>query len=244
LYTLRKRWNQAKHDVAPWWSDCSKEAFNTGLDQLARGLENWSGSRMGKRAGERIGFPRFKSKHRAVPAVRFTTGVIRIEPDRKHVTLPRLGTIKTHESTRKLERRLAAGTAREIRRQLAYKTQWNGSRLVVADRWFPSSKTCGGCGAVKPKLSRAQRTYTCESCALVLDRDLNAALNLAAVVERHVAGSGPETLTGRGADRKTVPGTAGGEIPAPREEASTPRPPVAGIRRGPASGNGRILEIH
>ncbi|MGW5667777.1 IS607 family element RNA-guided endonuclease TnpB, partial [Micromonospora sp. NPDC003776] len=112
LAALRKAWNQAKSDVAPWWPECSKEAFNTGLDNLARGLKNWSDSRAGKRAGRRVGFPRFKSRRRSTPSVRFTTGAIRVEPDRKHVVLPRLGRLKLHESARKLARRLEAGTAR------------------------------------------------------------------------------------------------------------------------------------
>ncbi|MCY9555942.1 transposase, partial [Paenibacillus apiarius] len=90
----------------------SKEAFNTGLDALARGLKNWADSRNGKRAGKPVGFPRFKSRRRATPSVRFTTGAIRVEPDRKHVVLPRLGRLKLHESARKLARRLDNGTAR------------------------------------------------------------------------------------------------------------------------------------
>ncbi|WP_433358799.1 IS607 family element RNA-guided endonuclease TnpB [Streptosporangium sp. CA-115845] len=347
MYSMRKAWNQAKNQVAPWWAECSKEAYATGLDQLARALGNWSDSRNGKRKGPRMGFPRFKPKRKTNPSCRFTTGTIRVEADRHHVTLPVLGTIKTHESTRKLHRRLTGGTAvvksatvrreagrwfvsftvevrrtestparpdavigvdlgvktlavfsdgrppvdnpkhydtsrrklrrlsrtvsrrqgpdrrtggqpskrwqranaarnrthhrtarlrgdaihklttslareygtvvvedlnvsgmlknrklarviadagfGEIRRQLAYKTAWNGGRLEVADRWFPSSKTCSGCGAVKPKLPLRVRTYMCEPCGLVIDRDVNAALNLAALVKRHVAGSGPET---------------------------------------------------
>ncbi|MGW5671183.1 IS607 family element RNA-guided endonuclease TnpB [Micromonospora sp. NPDC003776] len=358
LPALRRAWNVAKGEVAPWWPECSKEAFNTGLDNLARGLKNWSDSRAGKRAGRRVGFPRFKSRRRSTPSVRFTTGAIRVEPDRKHVVLPRLGRLKTHESTRKLARRLEAGTARilsatvrrdggrwqvafcveiervertptrpqavvgvdvgithlavlstgemvpnprhldeaaqrmrrlcrqmsrrvgpdrrtgrrpsnrwerarrqvtaaharvanlrrdglhklttglareygtivvedlyvagmlrnrrlarqvadagfgEIRRQVAYKAGWNGGRRIVADRWYPSSKTCSGCGAVKAKLPLRVRTYTCDSCGLVLDRDLNAARNLAALArEVTTAGSGP--VAGRGADHKTRPG--------------------------------------
>ncbi|WP_207786444.1 helix-turn-helix domain-containing protein, partial [Micromonospora globispora] len=47
LPALRKAWNGAKPDVAPWWAECSKEAFNTGLDALARGLKSWSDSRAG-----------------------------------------------------------------------------------------------------------------------------------------------------------------------------------------------------
>ncbi|MDT5025503.1 MAG: putative transposase, partial [Micromonosporaceae bacterium] len=52
------------------------------------------------------------SRRGATPSIRFTSGVIRVETDRQHVTLPRVGRIKTHESTRKLARRLEAGTAR------------------------------------------------------------------------------------------------------------------------------------
>lgn len=357
LPALRKAWNAAKADVAPWWREVSKEAFNTGLDGLARALKNWSDSRKGTRAGRAVGFPRFKSRRRSRPSVRFTTGAIRVEPDRKHVVLPRLGRLKLHESARKLARRLEAGTARimsatvrrdggrwhvafcveiertdrvparpdavvgvdvgirhlavlstgelipnprhlsaaqtrlrtlgralsrkqgpdrrsgrrpskrwqraadrlvraharvanlrrdglhklttrlaaehgtvvvenlnvtgmlanrrlarhiadagfaEIRRQLAYKTGWNGGRLLVADRWFPSSKTCSGCGAVKVKLALHEREYTCQACGLVIDRDHNAALNLAALAaQADPAGSGP--VAARGADQKTRP---------------------------------------
>ena len=108
---LRKAWNPRKATVAPWWGENSKEAYNTGLDALARSLDAWSKSRKGQRAGEQVGFPRFKTAV-AGRAVRFTTGTIRVEADRRHVTLPRLGTIHTHESTRKLARRVEAGTAR------------------------------------------------------------------------------------------------------------------------------------
>jgi putative transposase len=390
---MRKEWNQAKEQVAPWWGECSKEAYNTGLDQLARALKNWADSAKGERKGRRVGFPRFKSRRKHAPSVRFTTGTIRLEDDRRHVTLPRLGTIKTHESTRKLQRRIADGRARilsatvraeagrwfvaltvevqrairaparpdavvgvdlgikalavfsdgrppaenpkhydaarrklarssraasrrqgpdrrtgrqasnrwckantarnrvhhrvtnlrrdaihklttglarengtivvedlnvagmvknrrlarvisdagfgEIRRQLTYKTGWNGGTLIVADRWYPSSKTCSRCGVVKTKLRLSERTYTCTECGLVIDRDTNAALNLASLVKRVVAGSGPETQNGRGADRKTRPVRAGGT------EASTPHRAIpARAGRGPSPSNGRITEIH
>ncbi|MGA4731952.1 IS607 family element RNA-guided endonuclease TnpB [Micromonospora taraxaci] len=355
LAGLRKAWNAAKPGVAPWWGEVSKEAFNTGLDALARGLKNWADSRKGARAGRPVGFPRFKSRRRTTPSVRFTTGAIRVEPDRMHVVLPRLGRLKLHESARKLARRLEAGTARimsatvrrdggrwhvsftveveraeraparpqsvvgvdvgikhlavlstgelvdnprhlvaaqqrmrslgralsrktgpdrrtgrrpsrrweraaarlgraharvahlrrdglhklttrlarehgtivvedlnvvgmlanrklarhiadagfaEIRRQLAYKTGWNGGRLLLADRWYPSSKTCSGCGTVKTKLTLSEREYTCEACGLVIDRDRNASLNLAALAATFdTAGSGP--VAARGADQKT-----------------------------------------
>ncbi|MGI5176468.1 IS607 family element RNA-guided endonuclease TnpB [Dactylosporangium sp. CA-152071] len=366
LAGLRKAWNAAKPDVAPWWPEVSKEAFNTGLDALAGALKNWADSRTGKRAGRRVGFPKFKSRRRTTPSVRFTTGAIRIEPDRMHVVLPRLGRLKLHESARKLARRIEAETARimsatvrrdgrcwhasftvevqraerqpvrpksvvgvdvgikhlavlstgelvdnprhlvaaqqrmralgralsrktgpdrrtgqhasrrwqraatrlgrvharvanlrrdglhklttglarehgtvvvedlnvtgmlanrrlarhitdagfaEIRRQLAYKTTWNGGRLLVADRWYPSSKTCSGCGAVKTKLALHEREFVCQACGLVVDRDHNAALNLAALAAQFdTAGSG--SVAGRGADQKTH---ARGQVAAKRQ---------------------------
>jgi len=363
LPTLRKAWNRAKGEVAPWWAENSKEAYSSGLDALARALSNFSDSKTGRRAGRRVGFPRFKKKGRARDACRFTTGPIRVEADRHHVTLPRLGALKTHESTRKLARRLEAGSARilaatisrtadrwyvaftveidrhlppsngqsstvgvdvgtrhlavvagpghapefvdnpralqryqralaraqralarrqpgsrgreqarrhvarlharvvnlrrdhlhklttrlahqhhtvviedlhlagmarnrplaraladaalgELRRQLGYKTRWYGCRLVVADRWYPSSKTCSGCGLVKAKLALAERTFHCEACGLVLDRDENAARNLAMLA---VAASGTETQNARGPD--VSPG-----LPGRRERHGQPAP--------------------
>ena len=80
----------------------------------------------------------------------------------------------------------------ELRRQLEYKTAKTGAKLHVIDRWYPSSKTCSNCGSVKTKLSLKERTYKCERCGLVIDRDLNAAINIM------VAGSAPETLNAHG----------------------------------------------
>jgi len=357
LYSLRKDWNAAKDTVAPWWGECSKEAFNSGLDQLARALGNWGDSRKGKRKGKPAGFPRFRSKRKARLSVRFTTGAFRCED--RHAVLPRIGRVKLHEDGRRLAGLVAAGTARvlsvtvrfergrwhasfaietgisrpaprlpdavagvdlgiktlavlsagdeipnprhmpgalrklrrlsralsrkqgpdrrtrrepsgrwrrasaalgkaqgrvadqrkdglhklttrlaaefgtvviedlnvsgmtanrrlarhvadasfgEFRRQLEYKAAWCGGRVIVADRWFASSKTCSGCGAVKAKLPLSERTYVCASCGAVLDRDLNAALNLAAYGRQELAGSGPDS-NGRGADRKTTSGS-------------------------------------
>ena len=66
----------------------------------------------------------------------------------------------------------------EIRRQLEYKCKWNNIKLIVADRWYPSSKICSCCGNKKTKLSLSERTYICECCGTVIDRDYNASLNL------------------------------------------------------------------
>jgi putative transposase len=78
----------------------------------------------------------------------------------------------------------------ELGRQLTYKAAWAGGSVLLAPRSFPSSKTCSGCGFVKPKLSLSERTYRCEQCDLVLDRDVNAAANLAAWGE-HQRGTCP-----------------------------------------------------
>jgi putative transposase len=66
----------------------------------------------------------------------------------------------------------------ELRRQLAYKSEWYGSTLIVADRWFPSSKLCSSCGTIKDTLGLNERVYDCDVCGLSLDRDENAAINL------------------------------------------------------------------
>ena len=66
----------------------------------------------------------------------------------------------------------------EFRRQLEYKGEWYGCKVLVADRFYPSTKRCSQCGQVKKEMSLAEREYRCECCGLVIDRDLNAALNL------------------------------------------------------------------
>ncbi len=80
---------------------------------------------------------------------------------------------------RRLARVVSDAAFGEFRRQLEYKTRWYGTDLVVADRWYPSSKTCCGCGNIKTDLPLSDRTYSCAACGLVLDRDVNAAINLA-----------------------------------------------------------------
>jgi putative transposase len=372
-YGLRRDWNRVKDAVAPWWGENSKEAYSSGLANLATALGNWDGSRTGKRRGPRVRFPRFKGK-RAGLSCRFTTGAFGLaDADRRHVRLPRIGLVRTHESTRKLARHIERGTARirsatvshrqgrwfvsfsveitrhdpapirpdttvgvdlgvkslavlstgetvpnprhretaqrelrrlqrraarrrgpdrrtrrqpsarwrgtqariarlhtavanarrdglhklttrlvrthgavvvedlnvagmtrnrrlarhvagvgmaEPRRQIEYKARWACVRVHLADRWYPSSKTCSGCGVVKAKLCLSERVYRCESCGLVLDRDLNAARNLAALVRsetsspscgatRNEPAGNPRKTTARGAA-----GTATGR-PAP-----------------------------
>lgn len=66
----------------------------------------------------------------------------------------------------------------ELRRQLEYKSKWYGRELVFVSRWFPSSKTCCECGWKNNSLTLKNREFVCEECGSVIDRDLNAALNI------------------------------------------------------------------
>jgi putative transposase len=78
----------------------------------------------------------------------------------------------------KLSKAIADMGFYQFRRQLEYKTQLYGSKLVIVDRFYPSSKTCSSCGEKKSSLSLSQRVFTCEICGFECDRDVNAAINL------------------------------------------------------------------
>ena len=113
-----------------WWPECSKEAYADGIAGAVDAYWNWQSSRAGKRAGKRVGFPRFKKKGRDHDRVCFTTGAMRVEPDRRHLTLPVIGTVRTHENTRRIERLIRAGRARV----LAISVRRNGTRLDASVR--------------------------------------------------------------------------------------------------------------
>jgi putative transposase len=106
-----------------------------------------------------------------------------------------------------------------LRRMLGYKSGWRGGRLVTAGRYFPSSKKCSGCGAVKAKLALSERTYTCEHCGVVTDRDVNAARNLLSL-----AASGAESLN------------ACGETVRPRPARHVPEKQEPGTRQRDKTG--------
>jgi putative transposase len=399
LAGLRKRWNRVKDTECVdsetgevWWPEISKEAFADGIRAAVEGYWNWQQSRSGKRAGKRVGFPRFAKKGRDRDRVTFTTGAIRVEADRRHVTLPRIGTIRVHENTRRLQRLLAKGRARilavtvsrkgtrliaafrvlvqrpqqshvanpdsrvgvdvgmrvlatvanshgevierianprpletalkelrhlsrrksrrssgsrryiettqqisrlhrrisdirgnrihavttrlakthgeivvegldaagmlrqkgltgararrrglsdsalgEPRRELAYKTRWYGSHLTLADRFYPSSKTCHVCGH-KQEIGWAEH-WTCNpahgGCGASHQRDDNAAINLA----RYEVPATGDSAVGpvgaavkRGADRKTRPGRAGGREARKGRSHTAAEQPRDGVR--------------
>ncbi len=110
---------------------------------------------------------------------------------------------------RRLARRIQDAGFGEIRRQLTYKGTWNHRRTEVAQRWYPSSKTCSECGAVKAKLPLHVRVFRCDVCPLVMDRDADAARNLAALAAACPTGTAvaadqaAEAPKPRGADQKT-----------------------------------------
>jgi putative transposase len=66
----------------------------------------------------------------------------------------------------------------EFERQLKYKAEWNGIKVIVTDRFFPSSKLCSCCGSVKKDLKLSDRIYVCNDCDNVIDRDYQASINL------------------------------------------------------------------
>ncbi|MDZ8258075.1 RNA-guided endonuclease TnpB family protein [Nostoc sp. ChiQUE01b] len=82
----------------------------------------------------------------------------------------------------KLAKAIADMSFFEFRRQLTYKCELYGSKLVVIDRWFPSSKTCSNCATKKETLGLDERVFECGHCGFVIDRDLNAAINLSKAV--------------------------------------------------------------
>jgi transposase len=236
LPELRREWNRARDQVAPWWPENSKEAYDSGLNGLARALKNFSDSKQGRRKGRQMGFPRRKTKRHARVACRFSKGQrIKVLSDRKHVQLPRIGVLKTHESTRRLARRLEKGTARILAATISRRAErWFVSFTCEVQRTIPVDNGKPGVvgvdvgirhlavlstGTVFPnpraldalhklttalvmeygtvvveQLNVTERIFHCEACGLVIDRDLNAARNLAKLVG-HVARSGRETRT-------------------------------------------------
>ena len=120
-------------------------------------------------------------------------------------------------------------------RQLDYKAIWYGTQVVVAPRFFASTKTCSACGALKDTMRLSERVFACGDCGLTADRDTNAAANLAAWAEAEVASQAqapdPEergrvinARRGTGAGRHLGDGETGPETP--RRKAGRKREPA------------------
>jgi putative transposase len=137
FYRLRKRWNAEKSTVClnaetgdVWWPEISKEVFADGVRGAADAYWRWQKSRAGKIAGRPVGFPRFKKRGKDRDRFSFSTGAMRVEPDRRHLTLPVLGTIRTHENTRRIERLICLDRAKV----LSVTVSRQGNRVIAAVR--------------------------------------------------------------------------------------------------------------
>jgi putative transposase len=137
FYSLRKRWNAEKDTVCVnaetgeiWWSEVSKEVFADGVRGATDAYWRWQQSRAGTIKGRTVGFPRFKKRGKDRDRFSFSTGAMRLEADRRHLTLPVLGTLRTHENTRRVERLIAMNRAKI----LGVTVSRQGERVIAALR--------------------------------------------------------------------------------------------------------------
>jgi putative transposase len=134
-----------------------------------------------------------------------------------------------------LSRAIADAGWGEFARQLTYKADWFGGELVTCDRWFASTKICSACGTTKKELALAERTFRCNSCGLIMDRDSNAAANLAAWADAAVLA--PAQAPDRQAGGRVTNASGGGTRAASSspadltpEEGGTDAPATAGAK--------------
>ena len=118
---------------------------------------------------QRISNVRLNNIHQA------TTKLVKLNP--KAIVVEDLN-VQGMMKNKHLSEKIANCSFYEIYRQLEYKCKNKGIEFIVADRFYPSSKICSKCGYKKEKLSLSERTYKCECCGNVIDRDFNASLNL------------------------------------------------------------------
>jgi transposase len=119
---------------------------------------------------------------------------------------------KTSNTTKGLSRSILDAGFYEVRRQLTYKAEDRGRRVIVIDRFFASSKRCSHCGETRAKLALRERVFECSTCGISLERDVNAARNihreglrLLTTQASTVAGHQPETINAVSRDRETEP---------------------------------------
>ena len=124
MYAQRRWWNEWKSEIAPWWGEYSKEAYNSAFESLAAALKNHFDSKTGRRKGRRMGWPRFKSKRRSMLKFAYTTGSFGlIDGDPKVLKLPRIGRVHCMEN---IARRV--GDAKVVRMSVSRR----------AGRWYAS----------------------------------------------------------------------------------------------------------
>ena len=191
LPALRKKWNEVKDEVAPWWAENSKECYSAGIADLVQGLSNWKASKAGKRKGQKVGFPKFKSRHRDRARVRFSTGTMRLESDRRTIVLPVIGALRSKENTRRVQRHLAKGNAKILSMTLS--ERWG--RLFVSVNYAVRIKVVTPSGKTprKPEV-RAGTDLGLRDLATVADTEDNITIFpnpaplRASLSERRVAG--------------------------------------------------------
>jgi putative transposase len=137
-----------------------------------------------------------------------------------------------------LARQISDASWGRFAQMLAYKAEWFGSDLCVAPRFYPSTKTCSSCGWLWRDMALKDRTFICASCGLVTDRDLNAAINLAAWAnaERVSASQAPDPQAGGRVDNACGESGAGHQFPG--GETALAR---ACVYAGKDAGTGSVL---
>lgn len=131
------------------------------------------------RAHARVANIRKDTLHQATTLLTRTKSAIVMED--LHVS----GMMKNHH----LAQAIADVGMYEFRRQLIYKGAWYGCQVWIADAFYPSTKRCSGCGQVKDRIGLEERVYHCETCGMLIDRDLNAAINLKQLINKTTASS-------------------------------------------------------
>jgi len=152
---------------------------------------------------ERVANLRREQAHQLTTALTREFGVIGVEDL----------AVKNLMANRRLARHISDVGWGVVLAQLSYKTSWSdGSLLVTADRFYPSSKTCSSCGAMKAKLRLSDRVFTCDddACGHEQDRDLNAALNLARMADRNAQAEGIKSYVAR--TGRFTPTARGGQV--------------------------------
>lgn len=164
--------------------------LNRELSRRQEGSGRWNHTKANlARFHRRIADRRMDYQHKMTAQIASTYQIIGVED------LNVAGMLKNHC----LALSIADAGFGEVQRQLSYKSEWYGGMLVQVDRFFPSSKTCRFCGCINSDLTLADRIWTCD-CGMVIDRDLNAALNIErqALVMISRRSGFTETLNGRG----------------------------------------------
>ena len=218
---LHRLWNAEKktEPALAWWAENSKCVYQEALRDLDRALRDFVKSKKGQRKGRRLGFPRYKKRGRCRDSFRFTTGAIRCAGTT--VRLPRLGTIATHESTRKLARRLENDTARIMSATVSRNAQrWFVSFTVEVDRAVRRAAP----GAVRPSASTsASRPADRRRRPRHRDHDLRPK-PLRRALRRLRRASRAHSRKQRGIGEPPEIGSAAGSHPRPRRQHPHRRP--------------------